>query len=274
MLQLPMTIKDITVNVTINFNNITVEKDKLDSRAIGLEESDVIVDRTNIKSLRKDEYYNKNPEALTAIIRKHINYSNRGVTNIKVTTKKYKDSDFYDVYYLPLPPFTTNPITDYIYGSLLNSIRLSTPDLDKKINLDLHKIGFDNLISKEFLNHVLALKNNFLDQYLLEDQIRKDGYGSQLDVLNFFNTLNCEINNDDFIVTSEIDDVVDFLSKDSKEGRKLVNYKNMALSNYESYLALGTFNNLLYNRPLTWPSLSLDQQKTLRLKLNSKRNVA
>ena len=69
MLQLPMTIKDITVNVTINFNNITVEKDKLDSRAIGLEASDVVVDRTNIKSLGNEEYYSKNHQALTNIIR-------------------------------------------------------------------------------------------------------------------------------------------------------------------------------------------------------------
>ena len=274
MLQLPMTIKDITVNVTINFNNITVEKDKLDSRAIGLEASDVVVDRTNIKSLRNDEYYSKNHQALTNIIRKNINYSNRAVTNIKVTTKKYKDSDFYDVYYLPLPPFATNPITDYIYGALVNSIRLSTPDLEKKVYLDLHKVGFDNLISKDFLNHLLTLKNNFLDPYILEEKIRKDGYGSQLEVLDFLNSLNYEIDNDDFIVTSEIDNVINFLSRDSKEGRKLANYKNMAMSNYESYLALGTFNNIVYNRPLAWPSLSLDQQKTLRLKLNSKRNVA
>ena len=274
MLQLPMTIKDITVNVTINFNNITVEKDKLDSRAIGLEASDVVVDRTNIKSLGNEEYYSKNHQALTNIIRKNINYSNRAVTNIKVTTKKYKDSDFYDVYYLPLPPFATNPITDYIYGALVNSIRLSTPDLEKKVYLDLHKVGFDNLISKDFLKHLLTLKNNFLDPYKKKKKIRKDGYGSQLEVLDFLNSLNYEIDNDDFIVTSEIDNVINFLSRDSKEGRKLANYKNMAMSNYESYLALGTFNNIVYNRPLAWPSLSLDQQKTLRLKLNSKRNVA
>ena len=270
MLLLPMTLKDVTLNINLNFKDTVIKQDQLDAKMIGITPSDVIIDKYNLNSLDTKDYYDHNPAALTHFIRKNISYNGHDINTIQVTTKKYKDTDFYDVYTLPVPPYYQNDVTDYIYGSLVNSIRLNSQEKNKKRYLSLEKLGIDTLFSNEFITRASALKNKTLTNLELKDRLTDEGYGKQLEILDFFNNyLSCDVDNEALLLTSELDNVLDFFSPQLKEGKVLLKYKNIAAGNYDCYLLLGTLNNIIYNKPLDWLILSNEQQKTLKLKLDS-----
>ena len=68
MIILPLMIKDVTVNVTVNFKNIEVQKNILDSGAKGLHAGDVIVGKARFSSYIGDEVIT-DPTVITNFIR-------------------------------------------------------------------------------------------------------------------------------------------------------------------------------------------------------------
>ena len=141
MLILPLMINNVVIKVTINFKNMEIKKDRLDSKARNIEESDVIIGKEHIK-----EYESKNKIFssfnITDFIRRNANYNDSNLNYVEVNTKTYKDKDFYDTYIIPLPSYKPNKINDYIYGELVNNIRLSRPDKIKKTDLSLASLVF------------------------------------------------------------------------------------------------------------------------------------
>ena len=145
MIILPLMIKDVTVNVTANLKNIEVQKNVLDSGAKGLHASDVVVGKARLSSYIDGEVIT-NPTIITNFIRKNINYNN-DINYVEVNTKNYDNSDFYDIYRLPLPANNPNEVTDYIYGMIINNIRLSNPLELKSGKISLQSLGFDKIFN-------------------------------------------------------------------------------------------------------------------------------
>ncbi len=269
MIILPLMINNVCVNVSINFKNTQKNKNQLITGIKGTSTSDIIVGKSII---RLDS--NSNPRVITAIIRKNIGYSQYDIKNIQVNTKKYHDSEFYDSYIIETPPANSNDITDYIYGMLVNSIRLNDPEISKKEKISLDALGFDKLFNSEFLNKIASLNNRNYNQMQIRNKLIEEGYSKQLEVLDFFNNLDYEIEEKDAILTDDIDNVISFFNNTKKESKVLTNYKKVALGNYDNYIILAVFNTLVNGKTLDWPILSAEQQKTLQKKLNYKMKVA
>lgn len=268
-------INDIILKVTINFKDLEVKKDRLDSGAKDVKESDIVIGKTHLKAYEDSKKPITDPKAITDFIRKNINYGSENANYIEVNTKKYKDRDFYDTYIIPLPSYKPNEVNDYIYGTLVNNIRLSSPGKIKKTNISLASIGFDKLFNGEFYEKLASIKNNNPNPLYIRNSLMNVGCEKQLEILDFFNTLDYENSkNSDVLLTEELNTVNAFFSDSSKINNFLTNYKDIAINNYDSYMYLATLNTLVNGRNLEWPVLSEEQQKILIKKLNSNSKVA
>lgn len=287
MISLPLIVGDandvnnLTVNVTINFRNVEVRENVLNSGAKGISYSDVVVGKTIIKGYDADKKVISNPREVTNAIRKIMNYNTTPANYVIVNTKKYEDSDFYDSYIIPMPFYKPNEINDYIYGMLVNSIRFSNPSDVKKEKLSLKALGFDELFNGELLSKMQMLRNSNQSSLYIRNQLMNAGYDKQLEVLDFFNSLDCKIEENDVILTSELDNVIRFFDSTKKESKALANYKNIALGNYEGYLSLAALNVLVNGKVLDWLDLSEKQkmllsekQKVLIYKFNHNERAA
>ncbi|HIT36930.1 MAG TPA: hypothetical protein IAB59_00400 [Candidatus Onthousia faecipullorum] len=275
MISLPLMINDVILKVTINFKNVEIKKDRLDSGAKDVKESDIVIGKTHLKPYEDSKKPITDPKAITDFIRRNINYGGKNVNYIEVNTKKYKDKDFYDTYIIPIPNYKPNEINDYIYGMLVNNIRLSSPDRIKKTNISLADIGFDELFNGEFYNKIASVKGNNPNSLYIRNSLMNAGCEKQLEILDFFNNLDYEISkNSDVILTDELDTVNSFFKDSNKINNFLTNYKNIAISNYDSYMYLAALNTIVNGRNLEWPVLSEEQQKILIKKLNSNSRAA
>ena len=273
MIVLPIMDSNIIVKINLNFKNTNVLKNQLDPNKDGSSESDIIIGKYRLNSFNNDEIkkINSNPLAVTNFIRRNINYVDPSINNIKVNTKKYPNSDFYDTYILPLPNYNENEVNDYIYGLLINNVRCSMPNLEKQEKLDLSKLNIDNIITTSFLNKTIQLKHKSINSEELKHLLIKEGYQKQVEIIDFINSLDYEINNKEIALVEDFDTLINFFNDGKKEQRSLINYKNIAKTNYDMYISLGAFNNILYDRPLEWHNLSKEQQKILQLRLNNKK---
>ena len=275
MISLPLMINDVILKVTINFKDLEVKKDRLDSGAKDVKESDIVIGKTHLKAYEDSNKPIINPKAITDFIRRNINYESEIGNYIEVNTKKYKDKDFYDTYIIPLPSYKPNEINDYIYGTLVNNIRFSTPDKIKNTNISFTSIGFDDLFNGEFYNVLLTLKNNNPNPLYIRNSLINRGYERQLEILDFFNTLDYDSSkSNNILLEEELNTVNAFFSDSSKIDRFLTNYKDIAINNYDSYIYLASLNTLVNGKSLEWHVLSEEQQKILIKKLNSSDRVA
>ena len=275
MLSLPLMINDVILKVTINFKDLEVKKDRLDSGAKDVKESDIVIGKIHLRAYEDSKKPITDPKAITDFIRKNIDYNSENADYIEVNTRKYKDRDFYDTYIIPAPSYKPNEVNDYIYGTLVSNIRLSNPDKIKKTNISLANIGFDELFNGEFYERLASIKNSNPNSLYIRNSLMNAGCEKQLEILDFFNTLDYENSkNSDVLLAEELNTVNDFFSDSSKINRFLTNYKDIAINNYYSYMYLATLNNLVNGRNLEWPVLSEEQQKILTKKLNSNSRVA
>lgn len=275
MLSLPLMINDVILKVTINFKDLEVKKDRLDSGAKDVKESDIVIGKIHLRAYEDSKKPITDPKAITDFIRKNIDYNSENADYIEVNTRKYKDRDFYDTYIIPTPSYKPNEVNDYIYGTLVSNIRLSNPDKIKKTNISLTNIGFDELFNGEFYERLASIKNSNPNSLYIRNSLMNAGCEKQLEILDFFNTLDYENSkNSDVLLAEELNTVNDFFSDSSKINRFLTNYKDIAINNYDSYMYLATLNNLVNGRNLEWPVLSEEQQKILTKKLNSNSRVA
>ena len=275
MISLPLMINDVILKVTINFKDLEVKKDRLDSGAKDVKESDIIIGKTHLKAYEDTKKPITDPKAITDFIRRNINYESENANYIEVNTKRYKDRDFYDTYIVPAPSYKPNEVNDYIYGTLVNNIRLSNPDKIKKTNISLASIGFDELFNGEFYNKIASIKNNNPNQLYIRNSLINAGCEKQLEILDFLNTLNYENSkNSDVLLTDELDTVNAFFNDSNKINNFLTNYKNTSINNYDSYMYLAALNTIVNGKNLEWPVLSEEQQKILIKKLNSNSRAA
>lgn len=266
MLKLAMVNEGILLKVSLNFKNIVLKKNQLNSHKNDVKESDIVIGKT-VFSTVSDNYCAKyDPNYLTGYIRKCVNYSNRQIDYIAVNTKM--NNDFYDTYLLPLPNNQENYAIDYLYGSLINNIRFSDPDNIKEVDVNLKKLGIDKLFDQQVLSNVLKVKKEYHDYREVKNQLIYDGYGKQVEIIDFLNNLDYKISDDNFLPKVYFDKTLAFFEDDKKPYKCLNNYLKTAEDNYDSYLSLAIFNNLVYNEPLKWHNLSVSQQKSL-LKRNN-----
>ena len=268
-------INDVILKVTINFKDLEVKKDRLDSGAKDVKESDIIIGKTHLKAYEDTKKPITDPKAITDFIRRNINYGSENANYIEVNTKRYKDRDFYDTYIVPAPSYKPNEVNDYIYGTLVNNIRLSSPDKIKKTNISLASIGFDELFNGSFYEKLASIKNKNSNPIYIRNSLINAGCERQLQILDFFNELDYEISrHSDVILTYELNTVSDFFKDSNKLNNILTNYKTIASNNYDSYMYLATLNSLVNGKNLDWPILSEEQQKILIKRLNSSSKAA
>lgn len=261
-------INDVILKVTISFKDLEVKKDILDSGAKDVKESDIVIGKTHLRAYEDSKKTITDPKTITDFIRRNINYGSENANYIEVNTRKYKDRDFYDTYIIPAPSYKPNEVNDYIYGTLVNNIRLSSPNKIKKTNISLASIGFDELFNGEFYNVVERAQSINPNSLYIRNSLNNASYNKQLEVLDFFNTLDYEVSKStDVILADKLDSVSAFFVDTNKINNYLTNYKSTAISNYECYLDLATFNKIINERDIM-KAISNERNKILTKKIN------
>ena len=72
-------INDVILKVTINFKDLEVKKDRLDSGAKDVKESDIIIGKTHLKAYEDTKKPITDPKAITDFIRRNVNYGSENV---------------------------------------------------------------------------------------------------------------------------------------------------------------------------------------------------
>ncbi len=263
MVVLPMKIEGISLCMELKLKDVHRKKEVLKNEEFKLNPSDLAVGGVYLSSIEDHEFYNSHETSLTRMIRKNTKYYN--IKNIYVTTKSYPEKDFYDVYKISIPK-ENNEIVDYVFGKLVNDIRLHSPLQQKGVQLSLTKLGIDQLFSEEIIKDIIELKGQSKTKEEFLKLLYELGYGTQIDILNFFNSsIQFHIIDNTLMSSSYLDNTISiFESIHGKEEKALSSFKKISQENGKCYLELAKLNQLIYDEPLKWPILSQDQQKILQ----------
>lgn len=252
----------MTFSLAITFKNMQIKKEQLQADKIHLPASDLAVGRISLQEATTATDFDHNPLGLTEFIRRNTLYTN--AKSVYITTANYEKTDFYDIYKVPLPPVNANQITDLLYGLLVNDLRLSIPDMVKSQRLSFASLGIDRLLSEEVLDGIRQLKQNAQQKEMFLTELKEHGYQAPIQVLDFFNQLDFQVVDQSLLPMKTLDTVLQaFEPLNSKEEKVLTHYKTVAKKNSDCYISLSNLHQILYDRSLNWPSLSIDQQKIL-----------
>ena len=115
MIVLPLASEKGISTFEVGFQAEDKRAEILQADKIQLPASDIAIGRDHLSQMLSLESYKDKPEELTKWIRKNAAYNPRARV-IYVTTGNYENTDFYDVYKLPLPPEKPNILVDFLYG--------------------------------------------------------------------------------------------------------------------------------------------------------------
>ena len=262
MVVLPLVAEGVILSLEVSFKQQQVKKEALQADKENAPINNIIVGKDSLQRLDNATAFDRNAPAITQLIRRYL--YNNSTDVIQLTTSNYQNKDFYDIYTIPSPPHLSIPAIDSLYGYLVNDVRLSQPDAPRGKFLSLKKLGIDQLFSQEILQQISSIKQQYPrhDEYI--DALKRQGYQWQVELLQFFNDLNFTILDETIMSTKNMQTTLQGLAPlHSKVDKPLKQYYQTAQDNYESYILLSTAHHMIYDRALSWPSLSPEQQKIL-----------
>ncbi len=265
MIVLPLIVNDMIFSLDLSFKKIQRRKEVLQADKINLPANDLVVGKVSLKE-GNNPLYDKNAIAVTRFIRKFM--VNNYVKSLYITTSNYHQTDFYDVYKVPCPPNYSYPVIDFLYGNLVNDLRLRDPEKEKAKMISLKQIGMDELFNDDVLDDLLKIKKECHNHEEFVNKITEHGYGLQVQILQFLDTLDFKIIDQTLLSIKNLDIVANsFQAIPNRIDKQLAFYRQLARDNYQSYTVLARANHIIHDKPLTWPMLSVKQQKILQKKV-------
>ena len=167
-----------------------------------------------------------------------------------ITTKKYADSNLYDVYNVEMPPRKVSGGLDNLYGSVILDIKNKIPGGKEKGRVvSLKKLGLDKNITEdkiEKLKKIAALEKNSEKRY---NSMQLNGVSDLQNTVDYVKKFSYTILNT--ISEEQLKDILVFFEmSNTKEYRELSKYYEIAKDNMEVYKKLTRINKILYGKPI------------------------
>ena len=262
MLILPLETNGVILGLELSFKDEKHKKEVLQADKINTPANNISIGKTSFKRLENYTKFDKNPLAITRFIRNALYNSN--INTVQITTNNYTNSEFYDVYQVPVPFSISTEEIDILYGSMVNAIRLTQPEKRQGEILSFKKIGLTNLFTEEVVQDMIILKENVTDLEQYHQLLQQNGYEDQLIALDFLDQLNFTIKNETVMTTRSLEATIrSFSLLHNNVNKKLQNYNQVAKENRNCYDLLSTAHNLVYNYSLSWPILTEEDKKIL-----------
>lgn len=263
MIVLPLASEKGIITFEVQFRDADKRAEILQADKIQLPASDISIGRVHLGQVSQLDLYKNRPEELTKLIRKNAAYDQR-VKVIYLTTANYENTEFYDVYKLPLPPEKPNFLVDFLYGFLLNDLRLRVPDKEKGKELSFAKMGMPAVVNEEIVNDIAKLKEESVSKQDFLYRLKENGYEEQLEVIDFLNTLSFSPVDNGFFSNQLMQSLREGLQAihDTRRLKSMQKFENLASNNSDYYMNLNTMNHIFYEKPLWFEEQKIYQKRT------------
>ena len=238
----------------------------------GFNESDIVINGTSFN----DSIYNtknKEPNSTVNFLR-NCNYR-AAKKDFLVTTKKYQDSDLYDIYSVKMPPKKVSAGLDNLYGSIILDLKSETPGNKKGRYISLKKLGIDKTITEEKIYKLREIVSNEKDIDRIKDLMQLHGISDLYRTIEYMSNFEFTIIDEATIPEEQFKVVLESFSRlNSRDYKNLRNYYSIAEDNKDVYNKLTTISKILYNRPINLIKKSSDKQKVLVKTPDETKNAA
>jgi len=266
MIVIPLIVNHMIFSLNVSFKKIQQKKEVLQADQFHFTANDLVVGKASLKELEDFNKFEQNHRLLTQFIRKHTDGTIP--KSVYITTSNYPKSDFYDVYKIALPPKNSSSVGDLLYGMLSNDLRLKNPENDRGKVVSLKHLGIDTVFNPFILADLEKIKSMCSNHEEFLHQLINDGYQEQLAVLDFLDTLEFQIIDQTMISLHQFATINNsFQAIGDKLSRGLSSYQQIASDNFQIYTTLAKASHIIYDKPLSWPKLSVQQQKILEKKV-------
>ncbi len=252
MVVLPFVVDDISYDLLLSFKHMKKEEKVLKPENRKKEAGSIEIGKTKYSFPVEDSYYNNFPKELTSMIRKQAAYEN--VEEIKITSYNYPNTDFYDVYTIPVPPVMENAAIDYLYGSLVNDLRYQKNGQNKPKVISLMDCGMLSLMNRDIAKKIGELKENSFNKEHFFSLLKKENLGLTLSFVEFFNTLKIEAIEDSIRNYKDLETIASsFEISNIKIKNSLVHYMKQCEENASCFLLLSSVKENILDEPLYLP---------------------
>lgn len=244
---LPIATNEYMSELEVSFRNLYKEKMQLQPEKGN--ESDVLIGKISLNDSVDARYYKDQPIRLTNDIRNASHQYNNYASVIKVTSKKYGDSDFCDQYSIPLPPERPNIYVDTLYGILVNDLRFNNDSKRNDRIISLNDMGVVAKLSEHDQIEMLKLRQRTVTKAEYLYQLSSTGLIVQSEWLEFLDTLEFNNIDDSFKQRDSYEQVLEsFANTETKIKKNMFNYLK---TGEENYLIYSYYYQLLNNKQYT-----------------------
>lgn len=255
-------------NVAVTFKGAS--KVKAETTLKGFGEGDVIV---NGVSFNDSVYRNmgKDPNTVVNFIRNNQYRSSK--KDFLITTRKYSDSTFYDLYNVDIPPKKISAGLDNLLGAVLIDLQKEIPGVSVKSRyLRLKDLGVDFHITPEKIEKLRYIIENVDDHTKRDYLFAANGISDLKATVDFMNLFDFTIIEGSTIKEEEFTYFLDHFQKfGSKDYRSLKRYHEIASDNKEVYQQLSRISELIYNKPINL--IHSEKEKVLVMKKGDTKNA-
>lgn len=214
----------------------------------GFEESDIIV---NGSSFKKSIFNVKNKQG--HVVTNFIRQSNyrKNKQDFLVTTKKYADSIFYDLYHVEMPPVKVTEGLDNLYGQVIMDLQKQVPGHKKGRYVRLKELGVDNHITEDKILQLKAIVEKASNKTELDFLMQANNLSTLPATLDFIHLFDFRIISEATVKESQITELLNsFQFIHTRDTKNLQNYYRIAEENREVYKKLTYMNKIIYGQPL------------------------
>lgn len=233
-------------NVEIRLKNASKVKEGINLKSY--REGDIII---NNSSFNNSIYNikNKKPNSTVNFIR-NSNYR-EGRNDFLITTKRYTDSNLYDLYNVKVPKKKISAGLDNLYGALFLDLKSEIPGSKKSKIISLKRLDLDKTLTEEKIEKLENIVNTVEEKAKQKDIMQLEGVSDLMNIVEAMNDFSFTLVSKAKIREDQLKIVLDAFSEiNSKEWKTLNNYYSIAQDNKDVYQKLTRINKILYGKPI------------------------
>lgn len=233
-------------NVEVKLKNASIVRENTSIK--NFEESDIIVGG---KSFNNSIYnrVGKEDHKIVDFIR---------MSNLKcrkneflITTRSRIDSNFYDLYSVPILPKKITTGLDNFLGRILFDMKKKIPGQKKGKYISLKRLGVANHLTEDRIEKLQYIVNTCKDKSRWKYLFLANEVHSLKDTLEFMKLFDFTVIDEATIKEEQFKDILTIFSHTNGQNYKsLNNYYQIAKENQEVYQTLAYIHHLIYNKPL------------------------
>jgi len=206
-------------------------------------ESEIIV---NGQKFSDSIFYSDGDAGILKFIRYYSTYSKQNT--FYVTTKCYKDTNYYDLYEVELPPSKINDALDSLYTRMIVDLRKEVPGEMRSYYLSFEQLGFDEYLTDDKISKLKMIIENSKNKERWPLLFKTAGIEDIPLTFDFLNKIECTVVPGSTIDKNDFEKFMGYFKKvKSRDYRQLRKYYEIASNNREIYKKLSNLYGYLNN---------------------------